>query len=77
MHLRLCLGCGHVGCCDSSPGRHARAHAEAEEHPVAASAEPDEAWAFCFLDTTTMEPAGEGDEVAGPADARAQPQARS
>lgn len=54
VHLRLCLGCGHVGCCDSSPGRHARAHATAEAHPLVVSAEPADAWAYCFDDDTLL-----------------------
>jgi CPA2 family monovalent cation:H+ antiporter-2 len=50
VHLRLCLTCGHVGCCDSSPNRHARHHHEAEGHHVVRSAEPGESWVFCFAD---------------------------
>ena len=50
VHLRLCLSCGHVGCCDSSPGRHATRHAHATAHPVAASFEPGERWAWCYVD---------------------------
>ncbi len=50
VHLRLCLTCGHVGCCDSSPNRHARTHADAAEHPVVGSAEPDERWGWCYID---------------------------
>ena len=50
VHLRLCLSCGHVGCCDSSPGRHATRHAHTTEHPVAASFEPGERWAWCYVD---------------------------
>src|SRR6185436_6665454 len=42
VHLRLCLTCGHVGCCDNSPGRHATKHARAKKHPVIRSYEPDE-----------------------------------
>ena len=53
VHLRICLTCGHVGCCDTSPGRHARAHAE-DGHPIVASFEPGDSWAHCFLDATTM-----------------------
>lgn len=49
VHLRLCLACGHVGCCDSSPQRHASAHA-GSEHPVIRSFEPGEAWRWCYLD---------------------------
>ena len=48
--LRLCLTCGHVGCCDSSPGHHASLHAKAEGHPVVLSFEPGEEWAWCFED---------------------------
>jgi uncharacterized UBP type Zn finger protein len=50
VHLRLCLQCGHVGCCDSSPNRHATAHFNASRHPVIKSFEPGEDWAFCYLD---------------------------
>ncbi len=50
VHLRLCLTCGHVGCCDSSPGRHATRHAHATSHPVIASFEPGERWAWCYAD---------------------------
>jgi phosphoenolpyruvate-protein phosphotransferase len=50
VHLRLCLTCGHVGCCDSSPGRHATRHAQATSHPVIASYEPGERWAWCYTD---------------------------
>jgi CPA1 family monovalent cation:H+ antiporter len=50
VHLRLCLGCGHVGCCDSSPQRHATAHFGETEHPVMRSIEPGEAWRWCYVD---------------------------
>ena len=56
VHLRLCTSCGHVGCCDSSPGRHAAAHAGTEDHPVMCSVEPGEDWGWCYLDRTTLEP---------------------
>jgi hypothetical protein len=49
VHLRLCLTCGHVGCCDSSPMRHARAHAGAIGHPVVQSMEPGESWRWCYV----------------------------
>lgn len=55
VHLRVCTGCGTVGCCDSSPGQHARAHAGATDHPVIASLEPGESWAYCFEDRMTVE----------------------
>ena len=50
LHLRLCLTCGHVGCCDSSPGRHATAHADAASHPLIRSLEPGEQWCWCYVD---------------------------
>jgi uncharacterized UBP type Zn finger protein len=50
LHLRLCLTCGHVGCCDDSPNRHATAHARAAAHPVIRSLEPREHWCWCYLD---------------------------
>ena len=49
VHLRLCLTCGHVGCCDSSPMRHARAHAGIIGHPVVQSMEPGEKWRWCYI----------------------------
>ncbi|KOX35059.1 zinc finger, UBP-type [Saccharothrix sp. NRRL B-16348] len=49
-HLRICLSCGHVACCDSSPRRHATAHFNASEHPVMRSFEPDEDWRWCYVD---------------------------
>jgi len=50
VHLRLCLVCGHVGCCDSSPLRHGTAHFGATGHPVMRSFEPGEDWRWCFVD---------------------------
>ena len=50
VHLRTCQTCGETLCCDSSPNRHARKHAETLKHPVIASAEPAESWVYCFLD---------------------------
>ena len=50
MHLRMCMTCGKIGCCDSSPNRHASKHARAEEHPVFRSAEPGEDWSWCVVD---------------------------
>ena len=49
-HLRRCARCGHVGCCDSSPGRHASRHAMTHVHPVVRSYEPGEAWRWCYID---------------------------
>jgi phosphoenolpyruvate-protein phosphotransferase len=55
VHLRLCLTCGHVGCCDDSPGRHATRHAHATSHPVIASYEPGERWAWCYTDQVAVD----------------------
>lgn len=49
-HLRLCMTCGHVGCCDSSRGKHALAHYEATGHPIVRSFQPGESWGWCFAD---------------------------
>jgi len=53
-HLRICLSCGHVGCCDSSPGRHASAHAASSGHPIIRSIQPGEDWSWCFADELGM-----------------------
>ena len=50
VHLRLCLGCGHVGCCDNSPNKHATAHWHETDHPLVRSYEPGEDWWFCYPD---------------------------
>lgn len=50
VHLRMCMTCGHVGCCDSSPNRHASAHAHGAGHPIIQSYEPGEDWWWCFVD---------------------------
>jgi len=50
VHLRLCLNCGHVGCCDSSPGKHATAHFHGVGHPVIRSFESGEDWRWCYVD---------------------------
>jgi uncharacterized UBP type Zn finger protein len=50
VHLRICLSCGHVGCCDSSPNRHATAHYRATKHPMITSGEAGETWAYCYPD---------------------------
>ncbi len=55
MHLRLCLECGQVGCCDSSPNKHASKHAAADHHPVVASFEPGEDWCWCYEDQLAFE----------------------
>ena len=54
VHLRLCLECGHVGCCDDSPNKHASKHARADEHPLIRSLEPGEEWSYCYIDDIGM-----------------------
>jgi uncharacterized UBP type Zn finger protein len=50
VHLRLCMTCGHVGCCDSSPNKHATKHFHATHHPVIRSFQPGESWFWCYVD---------------------------
>lgn len=50
VHLRMCQSCGQIGCCDSSPNRHASQHARASGHAIARSAEPGENWSWCYVD---------------------------
>jgi uncharacterized UBP type Zn finger protein len=59
VHLRLCMHCGHVGCCDSSPGRHATGHFHATGDPLIQSYEPGEDWWWCYVDELAFEVAGE------------------
>ena len=54
LHLRICLTCGHVACCDDSPNRHATAHHGASTHPLIRSLEPGEEWTWCFEDQVAM-----------------------
>lgn len=54
LHLRICLTCGHVGCCDDSPNRHATAHQTSSGHPLIRSLEPGEDWAWCYEDEVAM-----------------------
>lgn len=58
VHLRLCLTCGHVGCCDNSPERHATRHYEATDHPLIRSIEPGETWSWCYPDEIALEIGG-------------------
>ena len=57
VHLRMCLSCGHVGCCDTSPGKHATKHFKDTQHAIMRSMEPGEDWAWCFVDEVELEPA--------------------
>ncbi len=54
LHLRMCMSCGKIGCCDSSPNRHASRHAREADHPIARSAEPGEGWAWCYVDEVAL-----------------------
>ena len=54
LHLRICLVCGHVGCCDDSPQKHATAHYRADGHPLIRSLEPGEDWNWCYVDEVGM-----------------------
>ncbi len=55
VHLRLCLNCGHVGCCDSSPNKHATKHYHQTKHPVIKSYQPGENWEWCYIDEVLVE----------------------
>ncbi len=57
VHLRECLICGHVGCCDSSKNKHATKHFHATGHPLVQSFQPGEDWIWCYVDEVVMEPA--------------------
>jgi uncharacterized UBP type Zn finger protein len=54
VHLRLCLSCGHVGCCDSSKNKHGTKHFKSTDHPIIKSFEPGEDWKWCYVDETFM-----------------------
>ncbi|MFA5775446.1 MAG: UBP-type zinc finger domain-containing protein [Ilumatobacteraceae bacterium] len=59
VHLRMCMTCGHIGCCDNSPHRHATAHFNSVNHPVIQSFEPGENWWYCYADELIFfKPAG-------------------
>jgi len=55
VHLRMCLECGHVGCCDSSVGLHATKHFHATQHAIMRSIEPGERWGWCYVDEMMLE----------------------
>jgi len=55
VHLRLCRTCGHVGCCDDSPNRHATAHYHATGHPIIEGYDPPEGWGWCFVDEVEVD----------------------
>jgi uncharacterized UBP type Zn finger protein len=55
VHLRLCMTCGHVGCCDQSKNKHATKHFHKSNHPIIKSFQPDEDWMYCYIDDLFME----------------------
>src|SRR6185436_3240942 len=55
VHLRLCMTCGHVGCCDSSKNKHATKHFHSTNHPIVKSLEPGEDWGWCYVDEVEFE----------------------
>ena len=55
LHLRICRTCGHVGCCDDSPHKHATKHFHATHHPIVQSIEPGEDWLWCYVDEVMFE----------------------
>ena len=55
VHLRLCRACGHVGCCDQSPSRHASAHFAATQHPIIEGYDPPEGWGWCWVDEVAFD----------------------
>ena len=57
VHLRLCRTCGHVGCCDQSPGKHATKHFHQSDHPIIRSFEPGEDWGWCYVGQVWLEAA--------------------
>jgi uncharacterized UBP type Zn finger protein len=58
VHLRLCMTCGHVGCCDNSPNKHATAHFRGTGHPIMKSFEPGEDWGWCYVDELALDARG-------------------
>ena len=63
VHLRMCLHCGHVGCCNSSKNKHASKHFRGTKHPIMRSIEPGENWAWCYVDELMLELEDDGEGV--------------
>ncbi|MBO9669115.1 MAG: UBP-type zinc finger domain-containing protein [Sphingobium sp.] len=66
VHLRLCRTCGHVGCCDDSPNRHATAHFHATGHPIIEGYDPPEGWGWCYVDEVEIDFGGDTTPQRGP-----------
>lgn len=67
VHLRMCMSCGRIGCCDSSPNRHASSHAREAGHPIVRSAELGEDWSWCYADEVAFLAEPNAKEFAGEA----------
>jgi hypothetical protein len=65
-HLRICRHCGHVGCCDQSPGKHARKHFNATRHPIIEGYDPPEGWSWCYVDEIEVDLHGDTTPQDGP-----------
>jgi hypothetical protein len=66
VHLRICRACGHVGCCDQSPNRHARKHFQATGHPIIEGYDPPEGWGWCYVDHVPIDLTGRTTPQRGP-----------
>jgi len=66
VHLRLCRTCGHVGCCDDSPNRHAHKHFHATQHPIIESYDPPEHWGWCYVDEFAFDLSDDATPQRGP-----------
>ena len=66
LHLRICRTCGHVGCCDQSPNRHATKHFHATRHPIIEAYDPPEGWGWCYVDEAMFDLSGQVTPHLGP-----------
>jgi len=66
VHLRLCRTCGHVGCCDSSPNKHATTHYRLSSHPIIEGYDPPEGWGYCYVDDIMIDLGGDTTAQRGP-----------
>jgi hypothetical protein len=66
LHLRICRSCGHVGCCDQSPNRHATKHFHATRHPIIEAYDPPEGWGWCYVDEVMFDLSGRPTPHLGP-----------
>jgi len=66
VHLRVCRSCGHVGCCDQSPNKHATAHFKTTRHPIVEGYDPPEGWGYCYVDELFLDLGGDTTPQDGP-----------